>query len=75
MQTTTDGKPKVLDIIDCTGSGDIIMSDLIEVEESGYLPITEHCPIQIKINPNWNNPTGKYRVACKVRTVMDETEK
>jgi len=51
------------------------MSDLIEVEESGYLPITEHCPIQIKINPNWNNPTGKYRVACKVRTVMDETEK
>ena len=67
LQVTSDGKPKVIDIIDCTGSGDIIMSDPIAVGEDGYLPTTEHCPIKIKINRNWANPTGKYRVACKVR--------
>lgn len=66
LQTTTDGKPKVVDIIDCTGSGDVIMSDLLEAGSDGFLPVTEHCPIPIKINKNWKNPTGKFRVACKV---------
>ena len=33
LQTTTDGQPKVVDCIDCTGSGDVAMTSAIKVSD------------------------------------------
>ena len=37
LQTTTDGKPKYIDIIDCTGSGDIEMKKHAKMSEDGSI--------------------------------------
>nr|AFN53634.1 tripeptidyl peptidase II [Linum usitatissimum] len=37
LQVTTDGKPKVLDVIDCTGSGDIDTSKVVKADADGCI--------------------------------------
>lgn len=65
LERTTEGKPKVIDIIDCTGSGDVIMHGPHKVDSEGFLPGIGGQ--RIKVNPNWTNPTGDFRVGIKVR--------
>jgi tripeptidyl-peptidase-2 len=63
LQLTTEGKRKVIDIIDCTGSGDVKLGDLTDASSDGKL--TSLSGRVIKINPNWKNPTNKYRIGIK----------
>jgi len=37
LQTTSDGKPKMIDLVDCTGSGDVDTSKETELEADGTL--------------------------------------
>ena len=64
LQRTPDGRPKVLDIVDCTGSGDVDMSTEISADDEGYLasPLTG---TRMRVQPDWRNPSGKWRVGCK----------
>jgi hypothetical protein len=55
LQLTTDGKPKLLDVIDCTGSGDVAMR-IVELGSDGCLPGATGR--QLKVNPAWANPSG-----------------
>jgi hypothetical protein len=64
LQQTTDGKPKVIDIIDCSGSGDVVMHGPFQVDVEGVLPGIGGQ--KLKVNPSWNNPSGNYRVGIKV---------
>ena len=59
LQKTSEGKPKILDIIDCTGSGDIDTSKAVEADESGC--IEGYYKTKLKINPSWDNPSGYFR--------------
>ncbi|RDX94509.1 Tripeptidyl-peptidase 2, partial [Mucuna pruriens] len=37
LQVTSDGKPKIIDILDCTGSGDIDTSKVVKADADGYI--------------------------------------
>ncbi|KAJ1730195.1 hypothetical protein LPJ61_003141 [Coemansia biformis] len=64
LQLTSDGKRKVVDFVDCTGSGDVVLghpqscpTDALELRAvSGRM---------LRLNPAWRNPTGEWRVGAK----------
>ncbi|CAG8454666.1 15829_t:CDS:10 [Acaulospora morrowiae] len=70
LQTTTEGKPKIIDIIDCTGSGDVITKTVVKPTISDDGNETLHT-IQglsgrsLIIDPTWKNPSGEFRVGIK----------
>jgi tripeptidyl-peptidase-2 len=62
LRVTTEGKPKILDVIDGAGAGDVVTSTIRSVEDgkieglSGRL-LTPH--------KKWKNPSGEYHVGIK----------
>ncbi|RXI08399.1 hypothetical protein DVH24_022543 [Malus domestica] len=37
LQVTSDGKPKILDVLDCTGSGDVDTSRVVKADDDGCI--------------------------------------
>jgi tripeptidyl-peptidase-2 len=62
LQTTSTGLPKVIDIIDCSGSGDVSMSPPISAKDH---KLTTADGRVLTINPAWKNPTGLWRIGVK----------
>ncbi|CAI5497235.1 unnamed protein product, partial [Closterium sp. Naga37s-1] len=72
LQVTTDGKPKVIDVVDCTGSGDVDMSTVVKADKDGY--ITGASGARLQVNSAWSNPSGEWRVGVKpLYQVLNET--
>ncbi|KAJ1984723.1 hypothetical protein H4R34_000485 [Dimargaris verticillata] len=70
LQTTTDGKPKIIDIIDCTGSGDVAMNvvekptkQTIDNQQVSTLPGISGRTLLIP--DTWTNPSGEYHLGLK----------
>lgn len=63
LQTTTDGKTKIVDVVDCTGSGDVDTTTVVRADEDGCLAGTNGN--KLRVNPGWENPTGEWRVGAK----------
>ncbi|PRP81954.1 hypothetical protein PROFUN_10526 [Planoprotostelium fungivorum] len=57
LQTTPDGRPKVVDIIDGTGSGDVDTSNVVEGEKE----IKGLSGRTLRLG-NWKNPSGKWHI-------------
>jgi tripeptidyl-peptidase-2 len=53
---------QILDVIDCTGSGDIDTSKEVSSGGEDGLSLTGASGRTLKLNPDWVNPTGKWRV-------------
>ncbi|KAJ3325149.1 tripeptidyl-peptidase II Tpp2 [Boothiomyces sp. JEL0866] len=71
MAITTDGRSKLIDIVDCTGSGDVDCSTIIKEttkvtckDGSVYETIVGLSGRTLKLG-KWNNPTGVYRIGLK----------
>ena len=64
----------MIDVIDCSGSGDVHMSDEWISKDEGADTLTVPSSLlegakrdkkTLKLNPTWVNPTGRYRYASK----------
>ncbi|KAL9240459.1 hypothetical protein vseg_014675 [Gypsophila vaccaria] len=64
LQVTSDGKPKVLDVLDCTGSGDVDTSTVVKADEHGR--ICGASGASLVVNPSWKNPSGEWHVGYKL---------
>lgn len=76
LTTTSDGKPKVIDIIDCSGSGDVAMGAPVKAESILIDGITKSSGCLqglsgrvLKLNSSWANPTGMFRLGLKVISI------
>ncbi|KAG4133777.1 hypothetical protein ERO13_D08G110724v2 [Gossypium hirsutum] len=47
LQLTSDGKPKILDVIDCTGSGDVDTSKVVKADGDGRIRGASGCIIAL----------------------------
>ena len=67
MQTTSDGRPKIVDIVDCTGSGDVLMSAPVKPTRNadGSLTLVGQSGRQLVLSSNWSNPSGEFRLGLK----------
>ncbi|XP_051137979.1 tripeptidyl-peptidase 2 [Andrographis paniculata] len=64
LTVTSDGKPKVLDVIDCTGSGDIDTSTIVKADDNGCIQGTSGN--SLIVNSSWKNPSGEWHVGSKL---------
>ncbi|KAL6545206.1 tripeptidyl-peptidase II Tpp2 [Orobanche hederae] len=67
LKVTSDGKPKILDVIDCvlsTGSGDIDTSTVVKADDNGCIRGTSGN--FLVLNSSWKNCSGEWHVGCKL---------
>ncbi|EGT48187.1 hypothetical protein CAEBREN_09688 [Caenorhabditis brenneri] len=62
MQVTTTGERKMVDVIDCSGAGDVDTSTTRTVKEGFIDGLSGR---KLKIPEKWSCPTGQYHVGLK----------
>jgi len=62
LQITTGGQPKIIDMIDGTGSGDVDISTILEAKNKTLTGLTGRT---LKVPTSWENPAGRYHVGMK----------
>jgi tripeptidyl-peptidase-2 len=62
LQITSDGRPKIIDVIDGTGSGDVETSTVREAMNHQLQGLTGR---SLKLSADWANPSGKFHLGLK----------
>lgn len=62
LQVTSDGKPKIIDVIDGSGSGDVRTSTVKKAEEGKLEGLTGR---ELTIPEDWKNPSGEFHLGMK----------
>ena len=78
LAVTTEGKPKLIDTIDCSGSGDVdtatVVAALAGDDRDGapdnVVVIQGLTGRKLRLNPAWDNPSGRWHVGVKRATEL-----
>lgn len=62
LRTTPDGRPKIVDVVDGSGSGDVDTSVVRGAEDGKLLGRSGR---SLTISSKWKNPSGKFHVGWK----------
>ncbi|KAJ8908206.1 hypothetical protein NDN08_008299 [Rhodosorus marinus] len=65
LSETTDGKRKILDIVDCTGGGDVDSSTVVQENEDGTITGLSGRTLTLGEKIRELNPSGKYHIGIK----------
>ncbi|CEP17397.1 hypothetical protein [Parasitella parasitica] len=65
MQVTSDGKPKIIDIVDCTGGGDVETTKVVKPTTEDGKKVIEGLSGRKLILGDWTNPSDEYRIGLK----------
>ncbi|KAF7727019.1 tripeptidyl-peptidase II Tpp2 [Apophysomyces ossiformis] len=66
MQVTTDGKPKMLDLVDCTGGGDVTTTTKVKPTVEGDNKVIQGLSgRKLILDRSWNCPSDEYRIGIK----------
>ncbi|CAL1545565.1 unnamed protein product, partial [Lymnaea stagnalis] len=63
LQVTSDSKPKIIDLVDCTGAGDVDTSAIVTAADGIITGLTGRT---LNIPKSWNVPDGKFHIGVKV---------
>jgi tripeptidyl-peptidase-2 len=67
LQKTSDGRPKIVDLIDASGSGDVDTSTVVEAVDGKFTGLSGRV---LRPDPKWKNPTGKFHIGLKAATEL-----
>ena len=62
LQRTSDGRPKIIDVIDATGSGDVTTTTIRKAVDGHLDGLTGRT---LTIPAGWNNPSGEFHIGQK----------
>ncbi|MGY8671977.1 MAG: hypothetical protein ACKVHO_05230, partial [Verrucomicrobiia bacterium] len=62
LQLTSDGKPKIIDIIDGSGSGDVDTSTVVKAKDGQITGLTGRT---LKLNPDWKPAQEEFHIGIK----------
>ena len=62
LQTTSHGQPKIVDVVDGSGSGDVDMSEKFEIADNSLTGLTGRT---LKLGSDWKNKNSEWRLGIK----------
>jgi len=62
LQTTSDGRPQIVDLVDGTGSGDVDTSCVVKAADGALAGLSGR---SLKLDPAWTCPSGDYHLGLK----------
>jgi tripeptidyl-peptidase-2 len=63
LQTTSDGRPKIIDMVDCTGSGDVETTEIREIKQGDSVLVG--LSGRTLTLGQWSCPSGKFHLGVK----------